>query len=204
MSEGPRPAGPVVAAKGELRRRLLAARSARSPEALVRESQRLAHVAAAAIPTHAVAVAAYAAFGTEPGTRPLIDALRSRGLRVLLPVLRPDGDLEWAMYDGWEHLVPGRRGLMEPAGPRLGVHALAGADVALVPALAVDRMGRRLGRGGGSFDRALCRVDRARTLALVYDDEVLDEVPAEPHDCRVGGAITPARLLPFLGSGRAP
>jgi 5-formyltetrahydrofolate cyclo-ligase len=65
----------------------------------------------------------------------------------------------------------------------------------LVPALAVDRSGRRLGRGGGSFDRALCRVDRSRTLALVYDDEVLDEIPAEPHDCRVGGILTPSGLL---------
>lgn len=71
------------------------------------------------------------------------------------------------------------------------------ADVVLAPALAVDRLGRRLGRGGGSFDRALARVDPRRALAVVYDDEVLDHIPAEPHDQRVGGALTPSALLRF-------
>ena len=58
-----------------------------------------------------------------------------------------------------------------------------------------DEHGPVVARGGGSFDRALCRVHRSRSLALVYDDEVLDEVPAEPHDCRVGGILTPSGLV---------
>jgi 5-formyltetrahydrofolate cyclo-ligase len=187
----------AVHAKAALRRRLLAARKARPVEVLRQDSDRIAEVALQGLPASITVAAAYAAFGTEPDTRPLLDALRLRGVRVLLPVLLPDGDLDWATYEGWDRLVPGLRGLREPAGPKLGVQAVAEADVVLVPALAVDRAGRRLGRGGGSFDRALCRVDCSRALAIVYDDEVLAEVPAEPHDCRIGGAITPARLLTF-------
>jgi 5-formyltetrahydrofolate cyclo-ligase len=189
--------GDVVHAKAVLRRRLIAARRARPVELLRRDSARLADVALRGFPASIRTIAAYAAFGTEPDTRPLIDMLRQRGVRVLLPVLLPDGDLDWAIYEGWDALVPGLRGLREPTGPKLGVDAVAEADAVLVPALAVDRTGRRLGRGGGSFDRALCRVDRSRTLALVHDDEVLAEVPAEAHDRRVGGALTPSGLLIF-------
>jgi 5-formyltetrahydrofolate cyclo-ligase len=129
----------VVHAKAALRRRLIAARRARPVELLRRDSARLADVAMQSLPASITVVAAYAAFGTEPDTRALIDALRLRGLRVLLPVLLPDGDLDWALYEGWDRLVPGLRGLLEPAGPKLGVHAVAEADLVLVPALAVDR-----------------------------------------------------------------
>ena len=92
----------------------------------------------------------------EPGTGLLLDALHAAGKRVLLPVLRADNDLDWAVYTG--ELVPASRGLLEPAGPLLGVTAIADADVVLVPGLAASAGGNRLGRGGGSYDRALARV----------------------------------------------
>lgn len=105
----------------------------------------------------------------------------------LLPVLLPDRDLSWARYDG--ELVPGRRGLLEPPGPRLGVEAVAGCDLVLVPALLVDREGHRLGRGGGSYDRALARA-AGLTVALLHDDELVDAVPHEPHDVPVRAVVT--------------
>ena len=128
-------------------------------------------------------VAAYYSVGTEPGTRKLLYALWKRGTYVLLPLLLPDGDLDWASYEGPDSLVPGPRRLLEPGEPPRGPGAISRADVVLVPALAVDRAGNRLGRGGGSFDRALARVAATiPVIALLYDDELIDEVPTAPHD----------------------
>jgi 5-formyltetrahydrofolate cyclo-ligase len=131
-------------------------------------------------------VAAYASIGSEPPTDAVLVALRG----VLLPVLRPDGDLDWSV--GGE-LVPTARGLLEPTGPRLGRDAIADCDVVLVPALAVDRQGNRLGRGGGSYDRALRRAT-GLTVAVLYDGEHLDGVPVEPHDVPVRAVVTPSGL----------
>ena len=138
-------------------------------------------------------VAAYVSIGTEPDTRGLLFALWKRGAYVLLPRLRPDHDLDWASYEGPDSLVPGPRGLLEPSEPPRGPDAVAGADVVLVPALAVDRRGVRLGRGGGSYDRALARVGPAiLTAALLYDGELVEELPAEPHDRHVRAVVTPS------------
>ena len=146
----------------------------------------------------AATVAAYVSIGTEPGTGPLLDLLDAAGKRVLLPVLLPDNELDWAAYTGPTGLLPAGRGLLEPAGPRLGVDAVATADVVLTPGLAVDRSGMRLGRGGGSYDRALGRVPVGTFVCtLLYDGELLDAVPAEPHDRRVTAAVTPSGVRRF-------
>jgi len=110
----------------------------------------------------------------------------------LLPVLLPDDDLDWAAYDG--RMAPGRRGLPEPAGPRLGVDAIASCDVVLVPALLVDRHGWRLGKGGGSYDRALVRAT-GLTVALLHEGGLVDELPHEEHDVPVRAACTPSGLV---------
>ncbi|WP_267595911.1 5-formyltetrahydrofolate cyclo-ligase [Carbonactinospora thermoautotrophica] len=147
-------------------------------------------------------VACYVSVGSEPDTRELLTALYERGVRVLLPVLLPDLDLDWGVYAGEGSLTPGRRGLLEPAGDRLGVSGVAAADVVLVPAVAVDRRGVRLGRGGGSYDRALTRVPPGRLVAaLLYDGELVESVPALPHDQPVGAAITPSRVHRFDARG---
>jgi 5-formyltetrahydrofolate cyclo-ligase len=146
----------------------------------------------------AATVAAYVSVGREPGTGALLDALAAAGKRVVLPLLQPDNDLDWAAYSGAEALVSAGRGLLEPIGPRLGPDAVATADAVLVPGLAVDRTGLRLGRGGGSYDRALGRVPVGTfTCVLLNDAEVLDLVPGAPHDRRVGAAVTERRLLRF-------
>ncbi len=143
----------------------------------------------------AATVACYVSVGTEPGTTLLLDRLVAAGKRVVLPVLLPDADLDWAPYAGAADLVPAGRGLLEPATPTLGVDAVATADAVLVPGLAVGADGTRLGRGGGSYDRALARVPVGTfTCVLLYDDEVLPAVPAEPHDRPVTAAATPSGL----------
>jgi 5-formyltetrahydrofolate cyclo-ligase len=145
-------------------------------------------------------VAAYVSVDGEPGTGPLLDALTAAGKRVILPVLLPDGDLDWAAYEGPDCLVPASRGLLQPAGRSLGPAAVATADAVLVPGLAVDADGVRLGRGGGSYDRALGRVPVGTfTCVLLYDDEVGVPVPMEPHDRAVAWAATPGGMV-RLGS----
>jgi 5-formyltetrahydrofolate cyclo-ligase len=146
----------------------------------------------------AATVAAYVSVGTEPGTGILLDALRDAGKRVLLPLVLRDLDLDWAAYAGPESLVPARMGLLEPAGPSLGVDTVATADVVLVPGLAVSRAGHRLGRGGGCYDRALARVPVGTfTCVLLYDEEVGVDVPVESHDRAVLAAASPSGISPL-------
>ena len=189
---------PVDEAKAALRRRMLDARRPLHATALAEAAHALRDVLLA-VPeiTAARVVAAYVATGREPGTGPLVEALSARGVEVLLPLLLPDRDLDWARYQGPQALAPATRGLLEPTGPPLGPAAVVGADVVLVPGLAVDRRGVRLGRGGGSYDRALARVGaRAFTCVLLHDGEVLDlSVPRDPHDVPVAAAATPSGLV---------
>jgi 5-formyltetrahydrofolate cyclo-ligase len=189
--------------KAALRSRLIAARAARPGEQRT-AAGRAIRDALLERPEVQMAgtIAAYCSVGAEPDTRGLLFALWKRGSYVLLPLLRPDGDLDWASYEGPESLVPGPRGLLEPGEPPRGPGAVARADVVLAPALAVDRAGNRLGRGGGSYDRALARVGPLVPLiALVYDAELLDRVPAEAHDVRVRAAVSPAAGVTMTGVG---
>lgn len=192
-------------AKGELRRRLIAAR--RVVPAGVREAEAAA-LAAARLPLGPPGtVCAYWPVGTEPGSPALLDGLVCRGCRVLLPVVpgagvaagsaRSDpGPLDWAEYTGMGSLRVGPFGLYEPIGPRLGCAAIATAVLVLVPALAVDQHGVRLGRGGGYYDRTLPLAAPGTPLvAIVRDDEVLASLPVQPHDVPVSAALTPGKGL---------
>ena len=179
--------GGVAAEKAALRRRLLADRARLSPDQRAAAARALRD-AVLELPQVQMAgtIAAYYSLSSEPDTHGLVYALWKRGGYVLLPLLRPDADLDWASYEGPDSLRPGPRGLAEPGEPPRGMDAVARADLVLVPALAVDRGGVRLGRGGGSYDRALARVAAGiPTIALLYDGELLDEVPADNHDQRV-------------------
>ena len=153
------------------------------------------HVLASDLVRRSATVAAYVSVGTEPGTGPLLEGLAAAGKRVILPVVLPDLDLDWGVHTGD---LEGSRGLLEPSGPRLGVDAIATADLVLVPGLAVDGSGMRLGKGGGCYDRALGRVPVGTPVCVVlHDHEVVDRVPAEPHDRPVNAVVTPAGLRPL-------
>lgn len=185
------PPDEVGAAKSDLRARLTQQRRARP------EGERA--TTAAAVTTALLrglsgvrTLAAFCPDEFEPGHGRLPAAFTQLGARVLLPVVSAgDPQLRWAVDTG--RLAPGRFGLMEPVGPRLGPTAIGTAEAVVVPAVAVDRSGVRLGRGGGFYDRALvhARPD-ALLVAVVHDDELVDELPAEPHDRRVGVVVTPS------------
>jgi 5-formyltetrahydrofolate cyclo-ligase len=127
-------------------------------------------------------VAAYVPLGTEPGSVELLAGLREAGIEVLVPVLRPDRDLGWTSWTG-----------AGEAGLDLGVDAIAKVDAVLVPALAIARDGTRLGRGGGSYDRALPRRrPGCPAIALLFDGELVDALPQDRWDARVDAVICPA------------
>jgi 5-formyltetrahydrofolate cyclo-ligase len=177
--------------KPTLRRVVLSRRAAMPPD----ERARAGAAAVGALASHpADRVAAYLSVGTEPSTAALLAALAERQVEVLLPVLLPDRDLDWARADADADVVAGPHGLLEPTGPRLGREAVADCGLVVVPALAVDRTGSRLGRGGGSYDRVLPRT-RGWVVALLHDGEAMVELPAEPHDVPVHAFVTPSRGL---------
>ncbi|MBX6391605.1 MAG: 5-formyltetrahydrofolate cyclo-ligase [Frankia sp.] len=203
---------PVAEAKAALRRRILAARRAgtgpgagwsgtwppgsgqrrggRAPDwggAVARQVLALPEIVTA------TCVAAFVSLPGEPSTLPLLEALRARGTRVLLPSVREDLDLDFREFTGT--LVPGALGTREPP-PAAPLVELARADAVLVPAVAVDPLGHRLGRGGGSYDRALARVRPGAPLIAVVDDlGVVADVPVDAHDQSVSVIVTPARTL---------
>jgi 5-formyltetrahydrofolate cyclo-ligase len=188
----------VDAAKTALRDQLLTARHRRPLTEVGGCARALAEVALAQTEVRrAATVAAYVAVGSEPGTGPLLEALTAAGKRVILPVLRPDLDLDWGTWRGSSSLAPARMGLLEPV-DQLGLEAVATADVVLVPGLSASPSGERLGRGGGSYDRALARVPVGTPVWVVlYDEEVGLTLPTAPHDRPVTGALTPTRLIPL-------
>ncbi|MFI9831667.1 5-formyltetrahydrofolate cyclo-ligase [Streptomyces sp. NPDC051913] len=195
-----------------LRREFLAVRSRLTADD-VRESAAALAERALGLPelVRARTVAAYVSVGGEPGTLALLDALRARGVRVLLPALLPDNDLDWGAYTGEGSLGRvqhgGKMALFEPAGERLGPDAVTAADVVLLPGLAVDSRGMRLGRGGGSYDRVLARLERAGAhpalVVLLYDCEVVERVPEEAHDRPVDAVVTPSGVRRFRDGARA-
>lgn len=182
--------------KTELRAGVLRARRAVPTDRRDSESQALRHW----LPTlvrSGQTVCAYVPVGSEPGEQSLLDTMLELGVRVLLPVARKDKDgrampMQWGPYEPGS-LVAAEFGLREPAPPWLPAGRIADADVVLVPALAVDRHGNRLGRGAGFYDRSLIyAAPHARLVAVVRDDELVDELPADPHDVRMTHALTPS------------
>lgn len=188
--------------KAQVRAEILAARRCVTPQTRSAEADALAaHLAAVINPGQTVC--AYVPVGSEPGSLELIDALVRVDVVVLLPVARESSEgtplpLQWARYRPGQ-LVEAPFGLREPPPPWLPADAVSTAAVVLVPALAVDRQGVRLGRGAGFYDRTLPLAGPSVTLvAVVREDELVDRLPSEPHDVRMTHALTPGAGLTRL------
>lgn len=173
--------GAAADAKAALRRERLAARRAMSEAQRAEQSRRLTdHLLAVCAEPGVRTVACYASFGTEPSTVRLLAQLRAERVAVLLPVVLDSHDLSW----------------VDDVGTDRGVEAIGEGDLVIVPGLAVDRAGHRLGRGGGSYDRALARVAAGvPTVLLLFDGELVEDVPVEPHDVSVTHVMLPSGLL---------
>ncbi|WP_375383675.1 5-formyltetrahydrofolate cyclo-ligase [uncultured Microbacterium sp.] len=133
---------------------------------------------------------------TEPGTREFVAAAVGRGIRVLLPISRADGLLDWSVATSDIDITEGMFGLPEPVGELLGPIAVNDVDLLVIPAAAVDRSGMRLGWGRGFFDKTIGSMQRCPPVyAVVFDTEVVDEVPRDVHDQPVTGVVTPTRTI---------
>jgi 5-formyltetrahydrofolate cyclo-ligase len=197
-SSDPEPAD----AKRALRQRILARRASLPPgelqlagAAIAEQVCRLPSVESAGV------VAAYIGVGVEVPTDRLVDALIAAGKTVLLPIFELDGSLTWRPLSDRSELVEARYGLLQPpvsASPRL----LGEAQVVVLPGLCYDRMGNRLGRGGGSYDRALKDLPgRVTTVGIALDSDIVDAVPVDRHDQRVRMIVTPSRVISIDDGG---
>jgi 5-formyltetrahydrofolate cyclo-ligase len=186
----------IAQAKAALRRRMREARVAVPPAALAEASARITE-RLLELPAlrDASVVAAFVSLADEIDTGALIRALASRGCAVLLPVLSTDKSLLWREYAGHDALVAGRLGLLEPS-TGASAATLGSAQVVVVPGVCYDAAGRRLGRGGGSYDRALSELDDGVTLiGMALDAEIVEQVPVTAHDETVHIVVTPSRVV---------
>jgi 5-formyltetrahydrofolate cyclo-ligase len=185
----------LAARKADLRRRLIAGRRARTASERVDAARRNAAHLATALRV-ARTVCGYLPLPSEPLEVALWDELTASGVRVLVPVIAGAAPLDWIEHQPGSALRSSALGILEPVGERIGPGAAATADIIVLPALAVDDHGSRLGRGGGHYDRTLALVAAHRatpwTIAALYDDEVLDQVPGDAWDAPVGGLVTPS------------
>lgn len=141
-------------------------------------------------------VSCYLSTTTEPGTHDFVTRAVRRGIRVLLPITRSDGLLDWAVADDTDDVAEGMFGLPEPQGEVLGPIAVNDVDLMIIPASAVDASGMRMGWGRGYFDKTIGSMERCPPVyAVVYDSEILDSLPREVHDQPVNGVVTPTQTL---------
>jgi 5-formyltetrahydrofolate cyclo-ligase len=175
----------IALAKAQLRSKILASRVRResSNQALT------ANLLELVSQLDAQSVATYLSFGTEPATTDFIDSLLDDGIEVLVPKALPDETLAWFKWDGVSEITSSL-GIKEPDENKLLAVSVEQAELLLIPALAVDRMGNRLGRGKGYFDRELSVLSGSKVYAVCFEDEVMESIPSEAHDQRVSGVVT--------------
>jgi 5-formyltetrahydrofolate cyclo-ligase len=196
----------IAAAKRMLRSAVRLRRDARRPDQRTRDDeQRFERLVDQLAGYPAYRLAAYLSAGTEPDTLRLVAWAAAHGLEVLLPVLTDGAGSwlpapAWAVYAGPDRLRTGRSQILEPTGATLGPSALADVNALVVPGLAADLVGNRLGRGGGWYDRARAEAPDRPTWLLLNDDEVLEVVPTDAWDLPVHTIITASRTLTVRGS----
>lgn len=182
--------------KKELRKQLFDARRSLSPAARDTANAGLrSHLIDFLRRQGAHHIAAYMPVETEPGGQDLVPYLHSQSFDVIVPVSNPDFSMSWVRYAPDLPFMQGAFGISEPAGPALPGTPLADVDVIVVPALAADRHGFRLGKGGGYYDRALAQLAAPATVSLVFTHELLSAVPREPHDSPTSAIITPEEIF---------
>lgn len=205
--------------KATIRRRVRAQRSAMSTADRAAATEQLTQqLIALTNTTAATSLACYSALPTEPDTTPFLAWAAAQGIEVLLPVSLPDARLDWARYEtgagaasGAGSSRPGRHGISEPGGPRLGEGAAARSELLLIPACAVDPRGTRLGWGMGYYDRFLAGVLAGTATgtpaappvyAVVFDADRFPALPRDTHDVPITGAVSPGEITTVPSSTR--
>lgn len=189
--------GSIDSEKRALRAELRERRQQRSAAALDEAAAGVHTQLDALLASHgATSISCFLSTPTEPGTREFIAAAVARGIRVLLPITRADGLLDWAVAEQEGATAEGMFGMPEPVGELLSPDAVNDVDLLVIPAAAVDQTGMRLGWGRGYFDKTLGSMEKCPPVyAVVFDSELVDEVPRDLHDQPVTGVVTPTRTL---------
>ena len=190
MAEGSEPSKKALRAEIRERRRIMTGPERESAAAgLMQNLQEL-------VTSHsATSISCYLSVNDEPPTRDFIDWALHHGIRVLLPVAREDGLMDWAPYEAGDEAIDAY-GMPMPTTANLGPIALSEVDLILIPAASIGKDGMRLGWGRGYFDRTLGSLTkRPPVYAVVYDHEVVESVPTENHDQAVDGVVTPERII---------
>jgi 5-formyltetrahydrofolate cyclo-ligase len=138
----------------------------------------------------------YAELPDELPLAGVVSRARVDGKRLLFPRSLPGSQLAWSSVDRIEDLRPGRYGVREPSAEAL-VQALGPDVLMLVPGLAFDRQGGRLGRGGGAWDRALAERRGARVFGVCFESQVIERVPREEHDQTMDALLTEVGIRRF-------
>jgi 5-formyltetrahydrofolate cyclo-ligase len=184
----------VSRSKDTVREHSILARSARSSAEISAAGIAIAnHDWAALCPGQLVTC--FVSMATEPPTDKVRTKLRDLGKDVALPIMKPGNSLDWGFHG--TDLVKNSYGIFEPVPAEIDI---AKASAILIPALRVGRDGSRLGRGAGYYDRALAALPAYSTggpirICLVFDDEVDQSVPSEPHDALIDLIVTPSEVL---------
>lgn len=157
-----------------------------------------AHLTTLALELGVRSISAYLSAEHEPSTRPFLNWANEQGIRVLFPITRADGLLDWAVSTDFESEVEGLYGLPEPVGEILSPMAINDVDLIIVPAAQIDATGMRMGWGKGYFDKTLgSMAKRPPVYAVVFDSEYVESVPSERHDQAVDGVVTPSGTHTF-------
>ncbi|TFC02241.1 5-formyltetrahydrofolate cyclo-ligase [Cryobacterium sp. MDB2-33-2] len=157
----------------------------------------IANLQSIVVDLSARSISCYLSARNEPNTRPFVNWAEAQGIRVLFPVSRDDGLLDWTVGEDQTEF-PGVSGMPEPAGSLLGPIAINDVDLIIVPAAAVDTTGLRMGWGRGYYDKTLGSMEKCPPVyAVVFDNEYVDSVPREVHDQPVDGLVTPTRIITF-------
>lgn len=191
--------------KRDVRQRLATRRAEMNPQDADHQSAAIVSYAVSLLrsqPADRTTVATYSPGGLEPGGRLLVESLRGECRNMYLPISEAKGRLSWSEFETPEALTPGRLGIPEPTGPRFGTEVLLNCSIIFVPALGVTSQGVRMGKGGGYYDRTLAQLNEAGearplTAVLLFDDEITDDIPVEPHDMGVDVAVTPGGIVSF-------
>jgi len=194
----------IADAKRALRAELRERRNMRSEQARAEAAAGIREQLDALVERHgARSVSCFLSTNVEPGTREFVEGAVARGIRVLLPITRKDGLLDWTVAEPELDVTEGLFGQPEPVGELLGPIAVNDVDLMIIPAAAVDKTGTRLGWGRGFFDKTIGSMERCPPVyAVVYDSEVLDELPRDLHDQPVDGVVTPTRTMTFTSARR--
>lgn len=181
--------------KQNLKRRLRAARI-QLPECVVQEKSLRIHRRLIRMPAYQIAqrVACYVSVNNEVDTKTLIRVALRDGKRVGVPIARQDGVMDFQAIAGLNELRTAHYGLREPAPNPNAILPPHTIDSILIPGIAFDRYGHRIGSGKGYYDRFLTRTKAAR-IGLAYAFQIIDRVPAEPHDVKMDFIVTESEII---------